>query len=85
LSQRDISHILDVHEGTISRQTDKLRDRCLEKVGKQLTSEGWTGEDIEGFILTELGSLLVDDPRLSADHLTAMLARRGKTLEVAPT
>jgi hypothetical protein len=82
LSQRDISYLLDVHEGTISRQTDKLRDRCLEIVGKRLTSEGWTGDDIEGFILTELGSLLVDDPRLSADHLTAMLARRGKSLEL---
>ena len=78
LSQRDISHLLDVHEGTISRQTDKLRDRCLEVIGKKLTAEGWTGDDLEGFILTELGSLLVDEPKLSADQLTAMLARRGK-------
>lgn len=80
MSQRDISHVLNVHEGTISRQTDKLRDRCLEQIGKRLTSEGWTGDDIESFILTELGSLLIDDLRLSADHLTAMLARRGKIL-----
>jgi RNA polymerase sigma factor (sigma-70 family) len=83
LSQRDISHLFGVHEGTISRQTDKLRDRCLERIGKKLTAEGWTGDDLEGFILTELGSLLVDDPRLSADQLTAMLARRGKTIDSA--
>ncbi len=83
LSQRDISHLFDVHEGTISRQTDKLRDRCLDVIGKKLTAGGWTGEDLEGFVLTELGSLLVDEPRLSADQLTAMLARRGKTLDRA--
>ena len=80
LSQREISHLFGVHEGTISRQTDKLRDRCLEVVGRTLTAAGWTGDDIGAFILTELGSLLVDEPRLSADHLTAMLARKGKTL-----
>jgi hypothetical protein len=84
LSQRDISHLFGVHEGTISRQTDKLRDRCLEQIGKRLTSEGWTGDDVEGFILTELGSLLMDDPKLSADQLTAMMARRGKALDALP-
>jgi RNA polymerase sigma factor (sigma-70 family) len=81
LSQRDISHLFGVHEGTISRQTDKLRDRCLDQIGKRLTAEGWTGDDVEGFILTELGSLLMDDPKLSADQLTAMMARRGKAIE----
>jgi RNA polymerase sigma factor (sigma-70 family) len=84
LSQRDISHLFGVHEGTISRQTDKLRDRCLDRIGKRLTSEGWTGDDLEGFILTELGSLLMDDPKLSADQLTALLARRGKSLTPQP-
>ncbi len=83
MSQREISHLFGVHEGTISRQTDKLRDRCLEEIGTRLTAQGWTGDDLEGFVLTELGSLLVDEPRLSADHLTAMLARKGKKLNVA--
>jgi hypothetical protein len=81
LSQRDISHLFDVHEGTISRQTDRLRDRCLDAIGKKLTIDGWTGDDLQGFVLTELGSLLVDEPRLAADQLTAMLARRGKSLD----
>lgn len=83
LSQREISHLFGVHEGTISRQTDKLRDRCLEAIGNRLTSDGWTGDDLEGFILTELGSLLVDEPRLSADRLTALLAKKGKSLPKA--
>ena len=83
MSQRDISHLFGVHEGTISRQTDKLRDRCLEQIGTSLTAEGWVGDDIEDFILTELGSLLMDEPRLSADRLTAALARKGKKLDVA--
>ncbi|MGL4422510.1 MAG: RNA polymerase sigma factor, partial [Gemmataceae bacterium] len=30
LSQREVAHILGVHEGTISRQNDRLRDRALE-------------------------------------------------------
>jgi hypothetical protein len=69
-----------VHEGTISRQTDKLRDHALESIGKRLVDEGWVGDDLNGFILTEMGGLLVDDPRLSADHLGRMLAAKGKSL-----
>ncbi len=34
LSQRDVAHLLGIHEGNISRQTSKLRDRCLEHVGR---------------------------------------------------
>jgi len=77
LSQREVAHLLNVHEGTISRQTDKLRDHALETISKKLISEGWSGDDIESFILTEMGSLLVDEPRLSADQLTALLKRKG--------
>jgi len=77
LSQRDISHLFGVHEGTISRQTDKLRDRCLERIGKKLTAEGWTGDDLEGFILTELGSLLVDDPHHGPTQPATRESRRS--------
>ena len=80
LSQREISQLLGVHEGTISRQTDKLRDRCLETVSEKLTAEGWLGNDLEDYILTELGSLLVDEASLAADQLTALLAKKGKKL-----
>ena len=77
LSQREVSQLLGVHEGTISRQTDKLRDRALESIGEKLVEEGWAGDDLQGFMLTEMGSLLVDEPRLSADQLTALIKKRG--------
>jgi RNA polymerase sigma factor (sigma-70 family) len=80
MSQRDVAHLLGVHEGTISRQTDKLRDRALEAIGRRLIEQGWAGEDLEGLILTEMGGLLVDDPRLSADQLGKLLAAKGKGL-----
>lgn len=77
LSQREVAQHLGVHEGNISRQTSKLRDHCLEFVGEKLTGQGWTGDDLSGFVLKEMESLLMDEPRLSADRLAALLARRG--------
>jgi len=82
MSQREVASLLGVHEGTISRQTDKLRDHALESIGTRLVNEGWIGDDLNGFILTEMGGLLVDDPRLSADQLGRMLAVKGKILPV---
>jgi RNA polymerase sigma factor (sigma-70 family) len=81
MSQRDVASLLGLHEGSISRRTDKLRDRALEQIGGRLLEDGYTGDDIETFILTELGSLLTDDPRLSADQLGRILARKGKALQ----
>lgn len=80
LSQREVAGQLGVHEGTISRQTTGLRDRCLKGIGERLLAEGWTGDDLSEFVLTEMESLLLDEPRLSADHLAKLLAARGKTL-----
>lgn len=80
LSQRDAATVLGIHEGNISRRTDKLRDRAMEMIGSRLIAEGWTGDDLEGYVLTELGALLTDDPRLSADHLGRLLAKKGKSL-----
>ena len=80
LSQREVAGLLGVHEGTISRQTAQLRDRCLDHIGRRLVAEGWTGDDLSGFVLNEMGSLLLDEPRLSADHLAGLLAARGKDL-----
>jgi RNA polymerase sigma factor (sigma-70 family) len=84
LSQREVANLLGVHEGTISRQTTHLRDRCLEAISHKLVEQGWTGEDLSGFVLAEMGSLLMDEPRLSADHLSALLAARGKKLQGSP-
>jgi RNA polymerase sigma factor (sigma-70 family) len=80
LSQREVAHLLGVHEGTVSRQTTLLRDHCLEKIGKKLLSQGWTGDGLFDFVRNEMGSLIMDEPRLSADHLAALLAARGRTL-----
>jgi RNA polymerase sigma factor (sigma-70 family) len=80
MSQRDVAGLLGLHEGSISRRTDKLREKALEQIGNRLVAEGWTGDDLEGFVLTELGALLTDDPRLSADQLGRLLAAKGKHL-----
>ena len=75
-----MARLLGVHEGNISRQTTKLRDRCLDHVGQRMVELGWTGDDLSGFVLKEMDSLLMDEPRLSADRLAALLAKRGKKL-----
>jgi hypothetical protein len=80
MSQREVAQLLGVHEGTISRQTDKLRDRAHEIIGAKMIAAGWTGNDLETLILTELGSLLLDDPRLSAESLGRILKSQGKPL-----
>src|SRR5207237_426791 len=78
MSQREVAHLLGVHEGNISRQTDKLRDHCLNHIQKRLLEQGWTGDDLADYVLNEMGSLILDEARLSADHLAALLAKRGK-------
>src|SRR5439155_15446826 len=80
MSQREVANLLGVQEGTISRQTSDLRDRCLEAIGQRLVAQGWTGDDLSSFVLTEMGGLLMDEPRLSADQLARALAARGKVL-----
>jgi RNA polymerase sigma factor (sigma-70 family) len=78
LSQRETAHLLGIHEGNVSRQTARLRDRCLEQISEHLRALGWMGEDLSVFVFTEMESLLLDEPRLSADRLAALLAARGK-------
>ena len=80
LTQREVATLLGVHEGTISRQTDKLRDKSLAAIGGKLVAAGWTGDDLAGYVLTEMGGLLVDEPSLSAEELRRLLATRGKAL-----
>jgi RNA polymerase sigma factor (sigma-70 family) len=80
MSQREVAALLGVHEGTVSRQTDKLRDHCLEQIGERLLAQGWTGDDLAEFVQTEMGALLMDDPRLSADRLAQLLAAKGRSL-----
>lgn len=85
LSQREVAGLLGVHEGTISRQTAQLRDRCLDSIGQRLVAEGWTGDNLADFVLNEMGSVLLDEPRLSADQLATLLHARGVTIPAAPS
>ncbi len=80
LTQRQVAGLLGIHEGNVSRQTTRLRDHCLEAISRRLTEAGWTGDDLEVFVLKEMDSLLLDEPRLAADRLAALLAARGKKL-----
>lgn len=80
LSQRDVAKLLGVHEGTITRRIDALRERCLDHVGNQMVAEGWTGDGLSELALTEMESLLTDEPRLSADQLARLLKAQGKSL-----
>jgi RNA polymerase sigma factor (sigma-70 family) len=80
LSQREVAGLLGLHEGTVSRKTDALRDRCLDRIGKHLLDQGWTGDDLSGLVRTEMYNLLLDDPRLSVDHLAGILGAEGKRL-----
>lgn len=85
LSQREVARLLSVHEGTISRQTTALRDRCLGHISQRLLAEGWTGDDLSGFVLNEMGGLVLDEPRLAVDRLATLLAARGKKLPTTGT
>ena len=80
MSQREAAKFFGLNEGTLTRRTDKLRDRALEQIGQRLVADGWSGDGLDDFVRTELGAILTDDPRLSADHLGRLLAARGKSL-----
>jgi RNA polymerase sigma factor (sigma-70 family) len=82
MSQREVAQLLKVHEGTISRRTDQLRDQCLDYLAKQLAQAGWTGDDVFELIRTEMVSILLDDPRLSVDALAQIVAKKGKRIPV---
>lgn len=79
LSQREVAGLLGIHEGNISRQTARLRDRCLEQIEQRLRALGWTGDDLADLVLKEMDSVLLDEPGLSADRLATLLAARGKS------
>jgi RNA polymerase sigma factor (sigma-70 family) len=80
LSQREVAGILGLHEGTLSRQTDKLSEQWKSTVSEKMLEQGWTGEDLSEYVHTEMRNLLLDDPRLSVDHLAHLLSAQGKSL-----
>lgn len=78
LSQREVAHILEMHEGTISRRTDALSEQCKQAISAQMLAQGWTGDDLSEYVHTEMRNLLLDDPHLSIDALAHLLAAQGK-------
>jgi RNA polymerase sigma factor (sigma-70 family) len=84
LSQRQVAQLLGIHEGNVSRQTTRLRDQCLEQIGHRLVGLGWTGDDLSELVRTEMDSVLLEEPRLSAEQLAILLGARGKKLPKLP-
>lgn len=83
LSQRESAQLLGIHEGTLSRQMDKLRERCLADIQEQLETQGWTGDDLEELILSEMASILLEDSRLSIASLRQRLKNAGIKVQPA--
>ena len=77
LSQREVAGMLGIHEGNVGRKTDKLSKTCRERVSAHLQKLGWTGDDLGAYVMKEMDSLLLDEPRFSADRLAALLAARS--------
>jgi RNA polymerase sigma factor (sigma-70 family) len=77
LSQRDVAGLLGIHEGNVSKKTSRLRDHCQEVIGERLHQLGWIGDDLSQFVLKEMDSLLLDEPRLAADRLASLLSSRA--------
>lgn len=80
MSQRTVADLLRIHEGNISRRTDRLREQALVRIGQRMQELGWTGENLDEFITKEMDSLLLDDSRFSANRLAALLAARGLSI-----
>ena len=68
--------------GASSRNTDRISKACQDLLKDRLEEAGWTGDDLAELIRTEMHHLLLDDPRLSADSLARVLAKKGKQLPV---
>jgi RNA polymerase sigma factor (sigma-70 family) len=87
LSQREVATLLGKHEGNLSRQIDQIRDRCLESISTKLLTQGWTGDDLNEYVRTEMPGVLLDDHRLSVDHLAELMSKakiRKPKAEPAP-
>lgn len=77
LSQREVAALFGIHEGTLSRQVSKLREQALGHLTRSMQAAGWTGDDLQGFVLREMWQVLLDEPRLSLPALAQLCARRG--------
>jgi RNA polymerase sigma factor (sigma-70 family) len=77
LSQREVAALREIHEGTISRRVRKLREGALTFIATRMQAAGWTGDDLQTYVLRELGHVLLDEPRLSLPALAQLCDRLG--------
>ncbi len=85
LSQREVARVVGIHEGNVTRRLDGISERAHLLIERDMRELGWGGDDMQGFIRTEMYELLLDEPRLAAGQLAALLAARGKSLPNAAT
>ena len=77
LTQREAASFLSIHESNVSRLTDKIRLNFVQMIEPKLLNAGWNGEDMLAFVNTEMETLILDEPRLSAENLAILLAKKG--------
>ncbi|MFQ3593307.1 MAG: sigma-70 family RNA polymerase sigma factor, partial [Gemmataceae bacterium] len=82
LSQREAAKVLGIHEGNVTRRMNKLSEKAHLQIERALVDLGWTGDDLQPFIQTEMLPLLLDEPRLAADRLAELLAARGQAIDL---
>jgi RNA polymerase sigma factor (sigma-70 family) len=80
LSQREVARVVGIHEGNVTRRLDGISERAHLLIERDLRELGWSGDDLFGLIRKEMYEVLLDEPRLSAGQLAAILASRGKSL-----
>lgn len=84
LSQREVAALFGIHEGTLSRKVSKLRERALDHLTERLQAAGWTGDDLQTYVLREMGQVLLDEPRLSLPALAQLCVRQGVAIPSQP-
>ena len=82
VNQRTAAGVLRIHEGTISRRIAHLAEDCKRFVASQMRQADWTGDDLTSLLKSEMASILLDEPRLSIDHLARVLRAKGESISL---
>ena len=77
LSQREVAALLQVHEGTVSRRTDQLREQCLDSLPNGCWSRAGPATTCRITCVRKCSVSCSTNPRLSVDYLAHLLAQKG--------
>ena len=80
LSQREVAAVLGKHEGNLSRQTDHLRQQWRSASASVSWPRVGPATTCPNMSAPKCPAVLLDDPRLSVDHLAHLLGLAGKRL-----